>query len=181
MSINFPSSPSSGQIYVDPTTAIAWVFDGTAWNSSFVRSNYVNQTFTATSGQTTFTVAGGYLPGLVYVFRNGVQLTNTADFTATNGSTVVLVTGATVGDTIIVQGATTFSVANAITVTGGGQALAPVGGTVLRASTPFIENAATVASDYTISASQNAMSAGPITINAGITVTVPSGSTWTVV
>jgi hypothetical protein len=43
------------------------------------------------------------------------------------------------------------------------------------------ENNATITADYTIASGNNAMSAGPITINSGITVTVPSGSTWTVV
>ena len=45
----------------------------------------------------------------------------------------------------------------------------------------FYENGQTVTSDYTITASTNAMSAGPITINSGVTVTIPSGSTWTIV
>lgn len=45
----------------------------------------------------------------------------------------------------------------------------------------FYLNGQTVTTSYTIPASQNAMSAGPITINAGATVTVPAGTTWTVV
>lgn len=45
----------------------------------------------------------------------------------------------------------------------------------------FYENDTNVTADYTITAGKNAMSAGPITINSGITVTVPSGSVWTVV
>ena len=45
----------------------------------------------------------------------------------------------------------------------------------------FFENDITVTANYTITTNKNAMSAGPITINSGITVTVPSGSTWTVV
>ena len=43
------------------------------------------------------------------------------------------------------------------------------------------ENAAVIAADYSITANNNAISAGPITVNSGVTVTVPSGSTWTVV
>jgi hypothetical protein len=43
------------------------------------------------------------------------------------------------------------------------------------------ENAATISSNYTIGTNNNAMSAGPITVATGVTVTVPSGSTWTVV
>jgi acetyltransferase-like isoleucine patch superfamily enzyme len=45
----------------------------------------------------------------------------------------------------------------------------------------YVENAATVAVSSTITTGNNAMSAGPVTLNSGITVTVPSGSRWVVV
>jgi len=49
----------------------------------------------------------------------------------------------------------------------------------------FWENQTTVTADYSIggskSGSWNAMSAGPITIASGVTVTIPTGSTWTIV
>jgi hypothetical protein len=45
----------------------------------------------------------------------------------------------------------------------------------------FYENGQTVTTNYTLTANKNAMSAGPITINAGVTVTVPSGASWVVV
>ena len=45
----------------------------------------------------------------------------------------------------------------------------------------FYENGNTVTSNYTITSGTNAMSAGPITVNSGVTVTIPSGSTWTIV
>jgi hypothetical protein len=45
----------------------------------------------------------------------------------------------------------------------------------------FYENGQTVTTNYTVTSGKNAMSAGPITISSGITVTVPSGSTWVVV
>lgn len=45
----------------------------------------------------------------------------------------------------------------------------------------FYENDTIITTDYTITAGKNAMSTGPITINNGVTVTVPSGSTWTVI
>ena len=45
----------------------------------------------------------------------------------------------------------------------------------------FYENGQTVTTNYTLSTGKNAMSAGPITINAGVTVTVPSGASWVVV
>ena len=48
------------------------------------------QKFTSTSSQTTFTITGGYTVGMVDVWVNGVKLDNAVDFTASNGTTVVL-------------------------------------------------------------------------------------------
>ena len=45
----------------------------------------------------------------------------------------------------------------------------------------FYENDISVAQNYTITSGKNAMSAGPITLAASVVVTIPSGSTWTVV
>jgi hypothetical protein len=45
----------------------------------------------------------------------------------------------------------------------------------------YVENAATITQNSTINAGNNAMSAGPITVDSGVTVTVPSGSVWTIV
>lgn len=44
----------------------------------------------------------------------------------------------------------------------------------------FVENDQTVTTSYTISSGKNAMSTGPITINSGVVVTVPSGARWVV-
>ena len=49
------------------------------------------------------------------------------------------------------------------------------------ANAVFWENQQTVTHDYSISANRNAGSFGPITINSGVTVTVPSTSNWTIV
>jgi len=45
----------------------------------------------------------------------------------------------------------------------------------------FYENDQTVTTNYTLTTNKNAMSAGPITVNGGVTVTIPSGASWTVV
>jgi len=45
----------------------------------------------------------------------------------------------------------------------------------------FWENGQTVTQSYTITNNQNAMSAGPITINNAVTVTIGDGETWTIV
>jgi hypothetical protein len=44
----------------------------------------------------------------------------------------------------------------------------------------FFENAQTITTNYTISTNKNAMSTGPISLNSGITVTIPSTSTWVI-
>ena len=45
----------------------------------------------------------------------------------------------------------------------------------------FYENGQNVTTNYTITNAKNAMSAGPITVDSGVTVTVGAGETWTVV
>lgn len=52
---------------------------------------------TATAGQTTFNITGGYIVGYVDVYLNGVLLAPT-DYTATDTLTVVLTSGASLND-----------------------------------------------------------------------------------
>ena len=62
-----------------------------------------------------------------------------------------------------------------------------IGGTAATATLSSIaggvvwENTQTIAANYTMTAGRSGTSAGPITINAGVTVTIPSGSRWVVV
>jgi len=49
------------------------------------------------------------------------------------------------------------------------------------ADTVFFENSQTVTTNYTLTTNKNAVTAGPITVNSGVTVTIPSGSSWVVV
>lgn len=59
----------------------------------------------------------------------------------------------------------------------------PVGGGATGGGTDsiFYENGQTITTNYTLTTGKNAMTAGPVTINSGISVTVPSGAAWTVV
>lgn len=45
----------------------------------------------------------------------------------------------------------------------------------------FYENGQTVSTNYTITSTRNAMSAGPVTINTGVTVTIDTGGNWVIV
>jgi len=71
--------------------------------------------FTATAGQTTFTPPS-YTVGFISVYRNGVML-GAADYTATNGTTVVLASGASVNDLVSTESFYVSSVLNAIPAT----------------------------------------------------------------
>ena len=75
------------------------------------QSTQTRETFTATASQTSF-ATGGYQAGYIDVFLNGVKLVDGTDFTATNGSDVVLTTGAASGDTLEVVAYTAFTVAD---------------------------------------------------------------------
>lgn len=182
---------------------------------------------TATASQTTFNIVGGYQAGYVDVFLNGVLLVPTTDYTATDGLTVVLGTGATAGDAFQALSYQPVSLIDCYTqaqtdalftakTSSTGSSVLPAGTTAQRDGSPSAgyirfnsddgsfegydgsawgsigggsnvtalglwENAATITANYTITAGNNAMSAGPITVDSGVTVTVPSGSTWTVV
>ena len=59
--------------------------------------------------------------------------------------------------------------------TGGGGATGSGGDQV------FYENDQAVTTSYSLPANENAMTAGPVDIESGATVTIPSGSVWSVV
>lgn len=63
-----------------------------------------------------------------------------------------------------------------VKIAGGGGGASGAGGDQI-----FFENDLTVTASYTIPTGKNAGTFGPVTINSGVTVTVPSGSVWSVV
>jgi len=87
--------------------------------------------FTATASQTTFTPPS-YTVGFINVYLNGVLL-GSADYTATNGTTVVLATGASAGNLLTVESFLVSSVLNAIPNTAGSINLA---GSVITGTLP---------------------------------------------
>lgn len=63
-----------------------------------------------------------------------------------------------------------------VKIAGGGGGAAGTGSNQV-----FFQNDLTVTGSYTIPTGKNAGTFGPVTVNSGVTVTVPSGSVWTVV
>ena len=159
--------------------------------------------FVATSGQTAFTGADAngatltYIPPDIIVTLNGVRLRPGDDFTATDGSTVTLLAGATTGDELVIDAFGSFAIADVVSASAGGtfQNNITVNGTVdatafTQSGAPleagakegiFWENGQTVTADYTITSGKNAGTFGPVTINSGVTVTVPTGSRWVII
>jgi hypothetical protein len=105
----------AGALYFNTTSNTMFVYTGSAWTEagSAVNGTAERQEYTATSGQTTFNAT--YDVGFVDVYLNGSRLVPTTDFTATNGSQVVLTTGATTGDNIGIIAYGAFSVADVYT------------------------------------------------------------------
>ena len=85
-------------------------------NPVTLTSNVASKTIsvTATASQTLFTVTGGYRINELAVFRNGVRLVDSVDYTARDGSTVTLLSAATAGDSLEFQIFDDFRVADAI-------------------------------------------------------------------
>lgn len=89
--------------------------DGSAASWGDVPGEYVYQrtNYVATSGQTSFSAT--YDIGYVDVFLNGIKLSSTTEFTATNGTSIVLTSGATVGDLIEILAIQQLSIADTYT------------------------------------------------------------------
>ena len=136
-----------------------------------VRNRFIYQ---ATAGQTSFSGSDANALTLTYadgayvdVYQNGILLKPATDYTATSGTTVVLVTGASVNDVIEIIVYDTFSIANSYT-----KAEADTRYPFLGNDSIIRTNGQTISADVTISSTTNALSAGPITVGASATLTV---------
>ena len=143
------------------------------------QATQTRQTFTATSGQTSFATAG-YTAGFVDVYMNGVRLVDGTDFTATNGSDVVLTSGAATGDIIDLLMFTAVDLATAV---GGGRYKGERGtvGPAAAAGDIFRVSEQTLNTNVTIDATDNASATGPLAVASGVTLTVASGGNLSIV
>ena len=136
-----------------------------------IRNRFIYQ---ATAGQTSFSGSDANALTLTYadgayvdVYQNGILLKPATDYTSTSGTTVVLVTGASVNDVIEIIAYDTFAIANSYT-----KAEADTRYPFLGNDSIIRTNGQTISSDITISSTTNALSAGPITVGASATLTV---------
>jgi len=136
-----------------------------------IRNRFIYQ---ATAGQTSFSGSDANSLTLTYpdgeyvdVYQNGILLKPATDYTATSGTTVVLVTGASANDVVEIIVYDTFSIANSYT-----KAEADTRYPFLGNDSIIRTNGQTISADVTISSTTNALSAGPITVGASATLTV---------
>lgn len=118
----------AGALYFNDGTSVLddkgmWTYDGAQWIKASAASQAILATYeyVATAGQTTFSGADAnavtlaYTVGSIIVCLNGVKLRPGNDYTASNGTSVVLVSGAAAGDDLTVDAFSTFDVANMYT------------------------------------------------------------------
>lgn len=106
-----------GALYFNTTDQKMKVYATLGWKDagSAVNGTARRQSFTATAGQTSFTVTDGYDANFADVYLNGVKLVNGVDVTVSSGTVVVLASGAAAGDSVDVIAYGTFEVANTYT------------------------------------------------------------------
>jgi len=134
-----------------------------------VRNRYLYQ---ATAGQTTFSGSDADAKVLSYpdsnyldVYQNGVLLKPVTDYTSTTGTSIILVTAASLNDVLELVVYDVFSVANSYTKSESDTRYPFKGNnSIIRL------NGQTISADITIDSDENGVSGGPITQSATVTV-----------
>jgi hypothetical protein len=142
----------------------------------------------ATSGSVTLTTAqyqklilnvtGSIAADVTYTIPSGVGGQWAVKNLTTGGYSVIIASGGGGSSATVVNGNVSTVVSDGTNCYLPANASVPTGGGVNQA---FYLNDITITANYTIPTGKNAGTFGPVTINSGVSVTVPSGSTWTVV
>lgn len=114
------------------------------------------------------------------VTLNGLTLRPTTDYTLATDR-VNFTVPLDSGDEVMVRSYNTLTVADTVSATNGGTFAGHVTAKTITTTQPFHVNSQTVTEDFTLSAGNNAMAAGPVTINTGKTITLQAGTRWVIV
>ena len=156
-------------------------------------TSYAMQLFkyTATASQTAFTGADANGAILAFsgndvdVYLNGVHL-DSSDFTTSNGDTITLGSGATVNDELVIRAFRAFTVTDTVSKASGGTFAGEITAPQFQTTNTTVDtavvrtNGKTVSENTTIAATKNALGIGPLTIADGVTITVASGGSLTI-
>lgn len=163
-----PSTTYAYQLWGDTTTGLlkqrnaansAWVTIGTMGSTGWGLAPQASPSFTGTAS-----------------FAGDVLLTGTGQLDLPAGTTAERTGSPTSG---MVRFNTTLTQFEGYNGTAWGQLGG--GATGGGSDAVFLENGQTVTTSYTLTTNKNAVSAGPVTINSGVTVTIPTGASWVIV
>ena len=154
-----------GNLYFNTTDNEMRIYGGSTWIAASAAGSVslLIYKYIATADQTTFTgndssgAALAYTANNINVYLNGVRL-DASDYTASNGTSVVLGAGATLSDELVVVSFKSFTVANMVPASTGGT----FGGAVTFSAVPVFSAGVGAITGTTVTAS------GLITANGGI-------------
>jgi hypothetical protein len=169
---------NGGDLYYRSTAPVGMkVYTGSAWVSAYVPGDAANITSTATGD-----VAATNVQDAIAELD-----TEKVPRTSTTGSAKLPVGNTTQRDTAVnpadLTGYIRYNTTDSSFEGHNGTSWGAIGGGATGAGGDAwaLEHDNTVTTSYTIGTGKNVVSAGPLTINSGATVTVPSGSTWVIV
>jgi len=155
------------------TNTLSWAgsYTNGTWNGAVVGPAY-GGTGVANNAASTLTISGAYGTTLTVSGTTALTLPTSGYLISSVSALGANPVTGTPSSTTYLRGDGTWA-----TVSGGGSTVPTGGGT----DAIFYNNGQTVNTSYTIPTGQNSGTFGPITIASGATVTVPAGSTWSVV
>jgi hypothetical protein len=163
----------AGTLYFNSVDGIMKLFTGTAWVAAYVPGNASSISFSPYGSVASNNVQGA----LQEVIDESVYKTGNT------GSAAIPVGTTAQRDAVPATGYVRFNT-NIVQFEGyNGTSWGTIGGGAKGGGSDqvFLENDQVVTTSYTLTAGKNAVSAGPVTINAGATVTIPSGASWVIV
>ena len=163
---------NGGDLYYNTTDDVMKVYTGSAWVTAYVPGDAANITSTATGD-----VAATNVQAAIAELD-----TEKVPRTSTTGSARLPVGTSAQRDGTPAAGMIRYN-SDLSSFEGYGSAWGAIGGGATGGGTDAwaLEHDNTITTDYTIGTGKNVINAGPMTINSGVTVTVPTGSSWSIV
>jgi hypothetical protein len=164
---------TGGDLYYNTTNDVMRVYIGSAWVTAYVPGDAANITSTATGDVSATNVQAA----IAELDTEKVPRTSTTGSAVLPSGTEAQRDGSpSAGYIRFNSDASSFEGYN-------GTAWGAIGGGATGGGTDAwaLEHDNTITTNYTIGSGKNVINAGPMTINAGVTVTVPTGSSWSIV